>query len=74
MFRVGKCAEVLSGSLHKFRHTFAINLLRNGGDIYSLQKLLGHITLDMVKRYLSIAQADVEASPKQTSPVSNWKL
>jgi len=46
----------------------------DGGDPYSLQIMLGHSTMDMVKRYLSIAQADLDKNHKLASPVDNWRL
>jgi integrase/recombinase XerD len=48
--------------------------LRNGGNIYALQEILGHASLDMCKRYLNLAQADAEAAHKLASPVANWRL
>jgi len=59
---------------HKFRHTFSINFLRNGGNIFALQAILGHASLEMVKRYLSIAMADIEVVHRSASIVNCWHL
>jgi len=35
---------------------------------------LGHATMEMVRVYLEIAQADLDAAHRQASPVANWGL
>lgn len=72
--RIADRAEVKKAYPHKFRHTFAITYLRSGGDVFTLQALLGHNSLDMVRHYAQVAQLDVEKAHRKSSPVDNWRL
>jgi integrase len=44
---------------HKFRHTFATEYLRNGGEIERLRRILGHTTYFMVMRYVHLDKGDL---------------
>jgi len=71
--RYGKRAGItgVRCSPHTFRHTFAKNYLLNGGDIFSLQKILGHSSLASVRVYLNLFAADVKKQHQRFSPVDN---
>lgn len=66
--------EGIRCSPHTFRHTFAISYLRNGGDAFSLQKILGHSSLDVVRLYVNLAETDVKACHRRFSPADNMEI
>jgi site-specific recombinase XerD len=61
-------------SPHTFRHTMAVSFLRNGADVFSLQKLLGHSSLDMTRKYAELSQTDVIERHRLHSPGDRLKL
>lgn len=56
---------------YDLRHVFAIMYLRNGGNAFSLQKMMGHENMDMTKRYLNITGQDLREIHQHASPVHN---
>lgn len=70
MRRLARAAGVLHCKPHTFRRTFALNMLRQGCDLYTLQHLMGHEDVQMLRRYLAITDADAQAAHDRYSPVA----
>ncbi len=58
-------------SLHAFRRAFALASLRGGMDVYSLQRLMGHADLSVLRRYLAQTEADLRAAHDRAGPVDH---
>ncbi len=65
--------QITRCSPHTFRHTFAVDFLRAGGNVFALQQLLGHTGLQVTQRYVSLAQADIQSQHRQFSPGDRLK-
>jgi integrase len=73
--RVAAIANVSNAHPHRFRRTFAVNYMRNGGDAYTLRRIMGHSTLEMVEQYLDGLNDNAAAEAhNRASPADNWQL
>lgn len=62
-------AGIEAPPLHAFRRGFALDSLRNGADVYSLQRMMGHSDLAVLRRYLAQTQDDLRAVHDRAGPV-----
>lgn len=70
--RRAKEANVSHPSLHSFRRWFALTCLRSGMDAFSLQELMGHTDLQVLRRYLKQTSPDLMIAHQMASPVDRW--
>jgi site-specific recombinase XerD len=70
-----RCGVNGSGSVHRFRHTFALSFLRVDKNVFNLQYLLGHSELEMVRRYTAtLGMEDALKAHEKASPVDTMGL
>ena len=55
-------AEIKAPLLHAFRRAFALNCVRAGVDILTLQRLMGHRSLEATKRYVKLTDEDLKSA------------
>ena len=58
--------------IHLLRHTFATRYLMNGGDVFSLQRILGHTTLEMTRRYVDMVAVETEIKKRKPSAMDRF--
>jgi len=55
---------------YHLRHTFALWYIRNGGNAFSLQTIMGHSTLEMTQGYVKLINADIKNNHMKASPIN----
>lgn len=62
-------------SPHTFRHTFAKFFLLNGGDVFTLQRILGHADISTTKQYVNMNASDIRMQNDKYNPLEcdYWK-
>jgi site-specific recombinase XerD len=71
LIRRADLAGVPVPSPHDFRRSFALSLLRARVDVFSIQRLMGHNTLDVLRRYLAQNTDDIREAHERASPGDN---
>lgn len=61
-------------SCHLFRHTFAKQWILAGGDVFRLQKILGHSDLTVTKEYVAMFGQDLQLDFEKFNPLDNMKI
>jgi integrase/recombinase XerD len=68
----GQVAKIIDKrvSPHTIRHTGALFYILNGGDPFSLQRILGHSHMNMVRRYVQMTNMDIQNQHNLHSPLN----
>lgn len=62
---------VCKTGLHRYRHTFAKKWILGGGDVFRLQKMLGHSSMTIVKNYVNMFSYDLQKDFNTFNPLEN---
>ncbi|MBD04582.1 MAG: integrase [Gemmatimonadetes bacterium] len=68
MGRQERSWRIVPWSCRNLRHSFALAYIENGGDPFSLQKILSHTDQTTTSKYVNIARSNVKAQHSKYSP------
>lgn len=65
--------EVNRHNIHGLRHNFAKAWVQSNGNMYQLQTIMGHSSLDMTRKYVRLFAEDIKEDFDKFSPLDNIK-
>ena len=71
--RRARKAGIPAPEIHSFRRAFALEMLRAGCDVYTLQRLMGHSSLQVLQRYLKQSDCDLAEAHARFSPADSLR-
>lgn len=60
LYQYHKAKGIDKTGVHRYRHTFAKKWITSGGNVVTLQKVLGHSSLAITQNYLNILTCDIK--------------
>ena len=73
MYEYNKRRGVEKTGLHRYRHTFAKKWVLMGGNVVTLQKILGHSSLEITQNYLNLLVCDIRNEVEEFSILKELK-
>ena len=73
MYEYNKKRGVERTGIHRFRHTFAKQFILMGGNVVTLQKILGHSSLEITQNYLNLLATDISKDIEEFNILRKFK-
>ena len=73
MWQYNKDRGVEKTGMHRFRHTFAKKWVMMGGNVVTLQKILGHSSLEITQNYLNVLTCDIAKDVDEFNILAEFK-
>lgn len=72
-YEYNKSRGIEKTGMHRYRHTFAKKWVLAGGNVVTLQKILGHSSLDTTQNYLNLLVSDIQKEIEEFNILQEFK-
>jgi len=73
IYEYNKSRGIEKTGMHRYRHTFAKKWVTMGGNVVTLQKILGHSSLAITQNYLNILVSDIKKDVDEFNILREFK-